>query len=156
MKQDPKNWQSLFQALYQEAKVEFSQKNQRESEPANEQFDRMFKEQYRQFMLELNDDHRMSMTKIESDLILPTKQPLNKVIKTMTEITYLTTILHNICQTLTHEITDGFKGVSKYQQKDGSFITTYTNAEPPGRIKDIIGRDQGPSKYLNLQCFTEV
>lgn len=133
---DPIMSQGLFEALYQEAKEDYAKRNQRW--PANSRFDQILKEQYRLFIVELNYDLTMAMSYQEMDFMMAIQQQLNKEMSTMTEIIYLTTMTHNICQTLKQNIINAFKGVS---EQNLSLIMPNTTAEPPGRIHDVVGRD---------------
>lgn len=71
MKSDETKWKTIFEKEYKQAEKEYSKSSEEKAEPFREVFDRMFKEHYRQFMLELKDDHRMTQTDIEKDYILP-------------------------------------------------------------------------------------
>lgn len=56
MKSEINEWEAIFKDQYNQAKKEFEGQNKEKADPHNEVFDRMFKDQYRQFTLEIKEN----------------------------------------------------------------------------------------------------
>lgn len=54
---------------------------------------------------------------------------------------YMAEVCKSIINILENEIINSFKGKSYDYKKNMNFLTTNINTNPPGKLKDIIGRD---------------